>query len=125
GAKAPDAFKQACTRFIDVAALARSGGATTQPTAAAPAPAVPTEPKGRTEPIDAELIKLLIDAYNAGKRDERGFVSLSDLGRRAGNRSSFDARNYGFARLSDLIEAVPNFQAERRSDGEMFVKRVR
>jgi uncharacterized protein (TIGR00288 family) len=120
-AKTPEAFKQACTRFIDVAALAKSGRETAEPAAAPRA----DEPRGKAEPVDAELLRLLIDAYNAAKRDERGFVSLSDLGRRAGNRSSFDARNYGFARLSDLIEAVPNFQTERRNDGEMFVKRLR
>src|SRR3546814_5060622 len=75
------------------------------------------------EPIDPDLVKLLIDAYNAAKRDERGFVSLNDLGRRAGNRSSFDARSYGFSRLAELINVDPNFQAARR-DGQTFVKRA-
>ncbi|HEU4959265.1 MAG TPA: NYN domain-containing protein [Sphingomonas sp.] len=121
-AKTPEAFKQACTRFIDVTALAPSGD---KDIASAPAPAAAAEPRARPERVDPELIRLLIDAYNAAKRDERGFVSLSELGRRAGNRSSFDARNYGFARLSDLIEAVPNFQTERRDGGATFVKRVR
>ncbi len=39
------------------------------------------------------------------------------MGQLAGNRSSFDTRNYGYQRLSDLIQAVPNFQSERRPDG--------
>ncbi|WP_415640666.1 OST-HTH/LOTUS domain-containing protein, partial [Sphingomonas zeae] len=80
---------------------------------------------GTPRPIDEELLKLLVDAYNSVKRDERGFASLSAMGQLAGNRSSFDTRNYGFKRLSDLIEAVPNFQTERREDGRTFVKRVR
>lgn len=80
---------------------------------------------GYPPPIDDELLKLLVDAYNSVKRDERGFASLSAMGQLAGNRSSFDTRNYGFKRLSDLIEAVPNFQTERREDGRTFVKRVR
>src|SRR3546814_13411193 len=58
----------------------------------APAATRESEPRGKHEPIDPDLVKLLIDAYNAAKRDERGFVSLNDLGRRAGNRTSFDAR---------------------------------
>ncbi|RIA46078.1 uncharacterized protein (TIGR00288 family) [Hephaestia caeni] len=121
--KTPEAFKQACTRFIDVAALGKAGEGT--PAAeTTPAATRENEPRGKHEPIDPDLVKLLIDAYNAAKRDERGFVSLTDLGRRAGNRSSFDARSYGFSRLSELIDAVPNFQAERR-DGQTFVKRVR
>ena len=93
--------------------------------APAPSPSRDDEPRGHAEPVDADLIRLLIDSYNAAKRDERGFVNLSELGRRAGNRSTFDARNYGFSRLSDLIEAVPNFQSERREGGATFVKRVR
>src|SRR3546814_590249 len=121
--KTPEAFKQACTRFIDVAALGKAGeGVSAADTA--PAATRESEPRGKHEPIDPDLVKLLIDAYNAAKRDERGFVSLNDLGRRAGNRSSFDARSYGFSRLAELINAVPNFQAERR-DGQTFVKRVR
>ncbi|MCM8731330.1 NYN domain-containing protein [Hephaestia sp. GCM10023244] len=121
--KTPEAFKQACTRFIDVAALGKAGeGAAAAESV--PATARENEPRGKHEPIGPDLVKLLIDAYNAAKRDERGYVSLTDLGRRAGNRSSFDARSYGFSRLSELIEAVPNFQAERR-DGQTFVKRVR
>ena len=75
--------------------------------------------------IGPDLLKLLIDAYNAVKRDERGYVSLTEMGQLAGNRSSFDARNYGFNRLSDLIETVPNFQTERRDGGRVFVKRLR
>jgi uncharacterized protein (TIGR00288 family) len=115
-AKTPEAFKQACTRFIDVGAL----------TEAPSPPAAPIEaPKAAKGTVDPELLKLLVDAYDAVKRDERGFVSLSEMGERAGNRSSFDARNYGFKRLADLIEAVPNFQTERRDGGRLFVKRVR
>ncbi|HCI61154.1 MAG TPA: hypothetical protein DFK09_01330, partial [Erythrobacter sp.] len=48
-------------------------------------------------------------AYAASKRDDKGYANLSEVGQRAGNRSSFDTRNYGFARLTDLIETIPNF----------------
>ena len=75
--------------------------------------------------MDEDLLKLLIDAYDASKRDARGFVSLSAMGQLAANRSSFDVRNYGYKRLSDLIEAVPNFQIERREDGRAMVRRLR
>ena len=113
-AKTPEAFREACTRFIDVGAL----------DASEPLPPAVTDTPGKA-PVDADLIKLLIDAYNASKRDDRGFVSLSAMGQLAGNRSSFDVRNYGYKRLSELMEAVPNFQTERRNDGRVFVKRVR
>jgi len=82
-------------------------------------------PRGGVKAPDTELLNLLIDAYDATKRDERGFVNLSSMAQLAANRSSFDVRNYGYRRLSDLMEAVPNFQSERREDGRVFVKRVR
>ena len=133
--RTPEAFKQACSRFIDVGALI---GEAARPAIAKPVTAdVPLADSlppsieqakrtaGTPRPIDEELLKLLVDAYNSVKRDERGFASLSAIGQLAGNRSSFDTRNFGFNRLSDLIEAVPNFQTERREDGRTYVKRVR
>ncbi|WP_109809422.1 NYN domain-containing protein [Sphingosinithalassobacter portus] len=113
--RTPDGFRQACTRFIDVDALIKSG----QP---APASGAAPEPD---KALDKELLKLLIDAYNSAKRDERGYAALSDVGQRAGNRSSFDTRNYGYSRLSDLIETIPNFQTEHREGGQVYVKRLR
>jgi uncharacterized LabA/DUF88 family protein len=109
-AKTPASFQNACTRFIDVGALAKAGEA--EP--------VPSTKSG----IDEAVVKLLGDAIKASKRDERGFASISEIGRRAGNRSSFDARNYGYSHLSELIDAIPNFQTEKR-DGATYVKRVR
>ena len=154
--RTPEAFKRACTRFIDVGALAARVPEIATP---APAPAVPPQParvtatvppavakppskdvpiaeslppaivpnrpaKAKT-PVDPELVELLVAAYDATKRDEKGFVSLSAMGQLAANRSSFDVRNYGYHRLSDLIEAVPIFQIERREGGRSFVRRVR
>ncbi|MFZ4690587.1 MAG: OST-HTH/LOTUS domain-containing protein, partial [Polymorphobacter sp.] len=76
-------------------------------------------------PVDDALINLLVDALAASKRDERGFANLSEVGKLAGNRSSYDVRNYGFARLSDLVETIPRFAVERREGGAVYVKRVR
>ena len=149
GGKTPEAFKQACTRFIDVDAILKdkrkppsdvaidesmpaaigtppaASPPATAPTGASTAATAPAKSAKTGATIDEDLVKLLIDAYDSVKRDERGYVSLSAMGQLAGNRSSFDARNYGYRRLSDLIQAVPNFQTERRDDGRLFVKRVR
>jgi len=113
--RTPESFREACTRFIDVGALA----AADEPDAAEAAP----EPAKRA--VDADLIKLLGAAFRASKRDDKGWASLSEVGQRAGNRSSFDARSYGYARLADLVAAIPNFQVEKRPDGSVFVKRLR
>jgi hypothetical protein len=108
-AKTPESFKQACTRFIDVGALAAAG----------------EDRAPEAKPVDEPLVELLGAAWKASKRDDRGFASLSEVGQRAGNRSSFDARNYGYSRLSELVEGLPNFVTEKRPDGRVFVKRVR
>ena len=128
--RTPEGFRQACTRFIDVSAL--NGSSEPLPLPLPPAiagekpAASPPPPRAKTaQPIDDAVIKLLIDAYNAVKRDEKGYASVAELGQLAGNRSSFDARNYGVNRLSDLIQTVPNFQTERREGGRSFVKRLR
>jgi len=114
-AKTPEAFREACTRFIDVGALVKADAAEAK-----------TQPAPQAETgVDEAVVKLLGDAIKAAKRDERGYASLSEVGKLAGNRSSFDARNYGYSRLSELIEELPNFQVERRDDGAIFVKRVR
>lgn len=74
--------------------------------------------------MDEEVIKLLIDAYGSVTRDERGFVRLGSVGQLAGNRSSFDVRNYGYKRLSDLVQDIPNFISETREGGQVWIKRV-
>ncbi|OYW46457.1 MAG: hypothetical protein B7Z08_07330 [Sphingomonadales bacterium 32-68-7] len=124
-AKTPVSFREACTRFIDVGALVETAEAPPTVAAKSPAAAPAPSPSSSKLPIDDELLKLLGDAWKTAKRDERQFASLSDVGKLAGNRSSFDTRNYGYAKLIDLLEAIPNFQVERREGGGIFVKRVR
>ena len=111
-AKAPEAFKTACTRYIDVDQLIRTQ-------------AQDETPKASDSQIDPELIELLGAAWKAASRDEEGFAKLQEVGQIAGNRSSFDVRNHGFKRLSDLMKAAgDNFKLERR-DNQLYVKRVR
>ena len=114
--KTPAAFKSACTRFIDIDALIK--GASDEPDAPKPA-----DRKGKAG-IDEELVELLGTAWKAAKRDDDGFAQMGEVGQIAGNRSSFDVRNYGFKRLSDLFEAIEQFKIERR-DNTVWVKRLR
>ena len=115
-AKTPLGFRQACTRFFDVAALNLSFDG--QPESA-------PESLTAETPVDEVLIELLASAYKASKRDEEGYASLSELGQRATAVSSFAVRNYGFTRLSDLLRAVPNFDVKTAEDGSLLVKRLR
>ena len=113
--KTPLGFRQACTRFFDVAALQLPHDAQSADDSSSES----------ENPVDDELIDLLGQAYKASKRDDEGYASLSELGQRATAVSSFAARNYGFTRLSDLIRSVPNFDVKAASDGSLLVKRLR
>jgi len=112
-AKAPEAFKTACTRYIDIDQLIRTEASDED------------QPTSESQQIDRELIELLGAAWKAASRDEEGYAKLQEVGQIAGNRSSFDVRNYGYKRLSDLVRATgDHFKLERR-DNQLHVKRVR
>lgn len=134
-ANTPEGFRRACTRFIDVGALTPAEVPVAKPAAKAPAKAAAKTTKAASAPapaapparqaIDPEVVRLFIDAYDEAKRDERGFAAIGPVGQRVANRSSFDVRNYGFKRLSDLIAAIPNFTTEVREGGQTWIKRLR
>ncbi|MEE4200560.1 NYN domain-containing protein [Erythrobacter sp.] len=115
-AKTPQAFKAACTRFIDIKKLIATNEAD-QSNANRRAP----KPK---EAVDDDLHELITSAYSEAKKEE-GFARLSQVGQIAGNRSSFDVRNYGFQSLKELVESLGNFRLEYRDDNQVYVKRER
>ncbi|WFL77096.1 NYN domain-containing protein [Altererythrobacter arenosus] len=110
-AKTPEALRTACTRFIDIAKLI--GGDD-------------KDGAGRqSNKVDDELIELLGGAWKASSRDDDGFAKLQEVGQIAGNRSSFDVRNYGFKRLSELMRSLDRFELKRGTDDQLYVRRLR
>lgn len=82
------------------------------------APGVPTKPATRRIPTaqlrqDSHLMNLLRHAAQASS-DESGWARVSALRAQIGNKTSFDARNYGYATLTKLLSATDafDFQAE-------------
>ena len=114
-AKTPLGFRQACTRFFDVAALVANQ----------PGQGDLEAPAAKERPVDQALLEVLGHAYKASERDEDGYTTLSELGQRAKAVSSFATRNYGYTRLSDLLRAIPNFDVKPGDDGRLLVKRLR
>jgi uncharacterized protein (TIGR00288 family) len=90
--KTPKAFVEACERFVFLEVLAGDGGATEQVKEDQPRP----------------LQSVLTKALNKVDTDDDDWASLSALGNHL-NRTdpSFDSRNYGFGKLSDLVKAQP------------------
>ena len=114
-AKTPQAFKSVCTRFIDINQLISHAAEED----------VGAEASASARSVDADLTDLIGAAYKEAKRDEEGFARLQQVGQIAGNRSSFDVRNYGFKSLSDLFRSLDNFKLERRDGNQIYVKRLR
>ena len=61
---------------------------------------------------DTKLMNLLRDAISSTENEE-GWAKLSRVGTHISNQASFDSRNYGYSRLSDLVQAIGLFDLRR------------
>lgn len=116
-AKTPLAFQSVCTRFLDIKKLIATNAKDRSE----------ERKKGKKiqdEAIDADLLELITAAYSEAKGDG-GWARLSQVGQIAGNRSSFDVRNYGFKSLQEMFDSFDNFTIEKRDNNQVYVKRLR
>ncbi len=54
--------------------------------------------------------------------DDSGWAKIGTVGQRISNQSSFDSRNYGYAKLSKLIEATDLFEIRDIGGPDMAVR---
>ena len=67
---------------------------------------------------DTKLVKILRGAIEAAA-DETGFANLATVGSKLANQASdFDARNYGYEKLGDLLAAMELFEIELKTVNE-------
>lgn len=128
--KTPRPFITACDKFVYFDVL---GGevAEAEPATAVQTPAMKTPPAmASTKPIrkvptlDKTALAMLATAVEASA-DEDGRAHLGQVGQHLAKQSpDFDARNYGFARLSDLAEASGILLVER-VEGRPIMVRLR
>lgn len=104
--KTPEPFVNACSTFLYIDEPPADAKSTSED--AAPRAPVPTAKLRQ----DTKLVNLLRDAVEAEKDDD-GWSNLAAVGHNINNRASFDQRNYGYAKLSALIEATELFQTRR------------
>jgi uncharacterized LabA/DUF88 family protein len=116
--KTPKPFVSACDKFIYLENL-------TAPQAAAPAgvagaavsPPTPVTPAAKLKGNTA-LVNMLRNAVEASSDDD-GWALLGSVGNIiTKQRPDFDSRNYGYAKLSDLMAATTLFDLERRAPGD-------
>ena len=114
--KTPKPFVTACDRFIYTEVLAKKAEGDSE---------VPLIPKPVKEfRCDTRLITLIRGGIQASS-DETGWSHLGPVGSYISRAATdFDPRNYGFAKLSDLVAAIGLFELERR-DQCMCVRDMR
>jgi uncharacterized LabA/DUF88 family protein len=121
--KTPKPFVAACDKFIYIENLAYTQAAE------APGATPTTVPRTSAATLkrDAALVSLLRNAVEAASDDD-GWASLAPVGQIiTKQRPDFDSRNYGYAKLSDLMVATTLFELDRRksADGKPGVIYVR
>ena len=147
--KTPDAFVQACDKFVYTEVLRADGGtapsartragrsgakAAPQPAPGKPAPVAPApasaEPRVTgPRPLPLDLISQAIE--DASDEDEQGWAQLGAVGSYLTKiRPDFDSRLYGHRKLNDLVRAHPrHFEVEERggtgSSGKVLYVRLR
>jgi len=70
---------------------------------------------------DTKLINMLRQAIEAVEEDD-GWAMLGPIGAHISNHASFDQRNYGFKKLSDLFSAINLFEMRKTQGSVLWVK---
>ncbi|WP_300614758.1 NYN domain-containing protein [Dokdonella sp.] len=106
--KTPSAFVAACDRFIYTEILVAKDDEEEAPPARSP----------QQLKQDARLVALLRGAAEASS-DDSGWANLGSVGSTIAKQApDFDARNYGYRKLSELIAASGLFEIEKRKTGD-------
>ena len=122
--KTPEPFVNACSQFTYLEALGDAPVTAPPPAVRDPVPAAAgtakthasqaMNPRTPTElRSDTKLVNLLRSAVEA-VADDHGWAFLGAVGTQIANRASFDSRNYGYRKLSDLVVASGLFEIRRQ-----------
>lgn len=70
---------------------------------------------------DTKLMNMLRQAVESAE-EEDGWAALRAVGTHIANHASFDPRNYGFKKLSDLFSAIDLFELKRSNSKTTWVR---
>lgn len=117
--KTPLPFVYACSTFLYLEAIDQT---TDQALETEPSKiTTDTKKSGQELKQDSKLMHLLREAVSSTQEDN-GWSSLAVIGCHIANQASFDFRNYGYAKLSSIFEAIDLFEVQRKS-GTIYVRR--
>ncbi|MGU5654594.1 NYN domain-containing protein [Aeromonas allosaccharophila] len=105
--KAPLPFVNSCSRFLYLDAE--------------PALEQPIQKQSKNIKGDTKLINLLRQAIDAIGEDD-GWAMLGEIGNHISNHASFDQRNYGFRKLSDLFQSIDLFEMKKTNGSVIWVR---
>jgi uncharacterized protein (TIGR00288 family) len=118
--KTPEPFVNACSRFLfldELQAPASDGDADAErPQQLRKTPAELKQ--------DKKLVALLRNAVQAAADDE-GWARVSAVRQQIGNQASFDQRNYGYATLTKLLNAMDLFELPHEGTSNVSVREKR
>jgi len=105
--KAPLAFVNSCSRFLYFDDEAKQEQ--------------PVQKNSKNIKSDTKLMNLLRQAIEAVEEDD-GWAMLGLVGNHISNHASFDQRNYGFKKLSDLFIAIDLFEIKKTNGTLIWVR---
>lgn len=105
--KAPLAFVNSCSRFLYLDEEIEKE--------------LPIQKQAKNIKSDTKLISLLRQAIEAVEEDN-GWAMLGPIGTHISNHASFDQRNYGFKKLSDLFQAIDLFEMRKTNESVLWVR---
>lgn len=124
--KTPSPFVSACSKFLYLETLGAPNEAEVRlmPEAdagnllvsSAPVKAAAARLSAKELKSDTRLVTLLRKAVEAGADDE-GWAGLGAVGQHISKQASFDSRNYGYAKLKDLYQAIDLFDIQTKDKG--------
>jgi uncharacterized LabA/DUF88 family protein len=117
--KTPESFIVACDKFIYIEILKQdseaSGSELTREK---------TTDKSNFDKITPKVLKL-ISSTIADLEDDEGWAFLGDVGNLLQKKQpNFDSRNYGFEKLTPLIESTKKFEIDKRESSKGKIKLV-
>jgi Fe-S-cluster formation regulator IscX/YfhJ len=127
--KTPNPFIVACDKFIYIEVIATAADTDIPDTAEVPdVPGTPVKAKAvakvTIDKINKSTIHLISTSIN-DLADENGWAFLGEVGGLLMKKQpNFDPRNFGFQKLTSLINSLPQFEIDKRETEKKNIKLV-
>ncbi len=112
--KTPQPFIASCDRFIYIEVIRAAAKAQAQESQEPPKQGKKKSGGAQTPKVPKEMVELIADSLE-DLADEDGYCMLSEVGTLLLKKQpDFDSRNFGFKKLSSLIQSLGRFEIDKR-----------